>query len=118
MSDLPLGRIDVVPPHEHIPPDEAAVCRLANIARIANRQGEREFHVWSEQQIDDWTVAWGVPRTVAEAMLNFQQIEEAACHHIGMINLGDLARWVQEYATKRFRDGEMAERERYQEQGE
>jgi len=96
-----IGRIDVVPPHEHIPPDEAAVCRLAQIAYRANRLPEPQWHIWSEQEIDDYTVAWGVPRTVAEICLNFQQLEAAACRHVGMGNLGELAARIEDYGQDR-----------------
>jgi len=91
---------------------------LAQAGRDSKRAYESDWHIWTEQEIDNFTVAWDVPRTVAEACLNFQMLEEAACHHIDMVNLAAFAQWIEEYGTKRLAEGEMRERERYQEQGE
>jgi hypothetical protein len=96
------------------PPAEA----LAQAGRDSRRAYEREWHIWTYAEMDDWTVKWGVSRTVAEACLNFQQQEEAACHHIDMVNLGEFAEWIETYGLQRWKDGEMAERERYSQQGE
>ena len=91
---------------------------LADHASQSNRAYERGWKPRTELAIDEWAVEWGVPRTVTEALLNFEQLESAACRYVSLDNLGDLARWVEEYATKRQAEGQMTERERYQEQGE
>ena len=79
---------------------------------------ERDWHIWTDQEIDDYTVAWGVPRTVAEMVLNLEQLEAAAARHVSMENLGDLAQRIAAWGAEMCRGGQMAERERYQEQGE
>ena len=103
------------------PPADA----LAQAGRESKRAYGHDWHIWTEAEIDEWTYKWSVPRTVVEAMLNFQQLEEAAARHVNMENLGELASWAERYGKQCFRDGEMAERERaesaierYQEWGE
>lgn len=91
---------------------------LAQQGRDSKRAYEHDWHIWTEQEIDDFTVAWGVPRTVAEMVLNLEQLESAAARHVSLENLGLLADRIEWYGRQRFREGEMFERERYQEQGE
>ena len=96
------------------PPAEA----LAQRGRESRRVYEGDWHIWTEAEIDGFTVAWGVPRTVAEMVLNLEQLEAAAARHVSLENLGLLAQKVEEWGWLRYKDGQYAERERYQEQGE
>ena len=96
------------------PPPEA----LAQAGRESRRAYESDWHIWTELEIDDIAVAWDVTRTVAEFLLNFQQLEEAAARHVSMVNLGLLGRRIEVWGWLRYKDGQYAERERYQEQGE
>ena len=96
------------------PPAEA----LAQAGRDSKRAYEHDWHIWTEDEINAHGEQWGVANVVARACLNFQQLESAAGRDISLENLGDLAKWIDGWAVKCWRDGEMAERERYQEQGE
>jgi len=90
---------------------------LAEAGRESRRAYERDWHIWTEQEIDGFAVAWGVSRTVAEMVLNLEQLEAAAARHVSLENLALLADRIEWYGRQRFKEGEMAERERYQQQG-
>jgi len=108
-----IGPLPEAKPRPHTASRMNPVDALAQAGRESRRAYERDWHIWTEAEIDDWTVRWDVPRTVAEAFLNFQQEEEAACRHVHMVNLGGLARWAERYAQERRLEGQMAERDRY-----
>ena len=111
-----IGRIDVVPPHEHIPPDEAAVCRLAQIAYLdkcaLNREAAPELHVPTQEEEDRCILQWGTDEVSTRIALGVYMAHTAGC--LGEEETERLAKKIQTYGDER----EMAERERYQEQGE
>lgn len=96
------------------PPAEA----LAQVARDSKRAYERDWHVWSEQEITAYTIVWGVHRTVTEMVLNFQQLESAAGRNVSLENLGLLAQRIAAWGAEMCRGGQMFERERNHDLGE
>ena len=93
------------------PPAEA----LAQAGRESRRAYEREWHIWTETEIDDFMFDWGTSGTTpVRIALNVQQVEAAAGRDVSMETIADLARAIQRYGDERAESAI----ERYQEQGE
>jgi len=88
--------------------------RLATAARIANRQREHGLRVPTREEGEALMTEWGTDKDSTDIALNLQMLYGQQFDTLRDEDWRDLAKAIQRYGD----DREMAERERYQQQGE